>query len=89
MWRFKKWESGQGGYWQIQKPFWYRKNKRNILQQKYLSVHLFSLDTTFQEIESLDSNKAADSNDAPTKIIKANANLFAVYLSNIINPFWN
>ena len=43
---------------------------------KTISFDLISSDTIFKEILSLDTKKATRSNDAPTKIIKVNADFF-------------
>ena len=48
---------------------------------------LVSSDTIFKEILSFDTKKAMHSNDVPTKIVKANANLFATFVSNAFNEF--
>ena len=46
-----------------------------------------SSDTIFKEIVSLDTNKATHSDDVPTKIVKANADLFSIFASNAFNEF--
>ena len=38
-----------------------------------------------KEILSLDTEKATHSNDVPTKIVKANADLFSIFVSNAFN----
>ena len=52
---------------------------------KTFSFNLVSSDTIFKEILSLDTKKATHSNDVPTKIVKANANLFSIFVSNAFN----
>ena len=42
-------------------------------------------DTVFKEIVSLDTNKSTHSNDVPTKIVKANADLFSNFVSKAFN----
>ena len=52
---------------------------------KTFSFDLVSSGTIFKEILSLDTKKATHSNDIPTKIVKANANLFSIFVSNAFN----
>lgn len=80
MWRLECWESGRESYRERQKRSQYRKNKRNIWQQKYLFIQC-GLNTIFDETASLYFYKSTHSNDVPTKIGKPNTDLFAVYLS--------
>ena len=49
---------------------------------KTFSFDLISSDTIFKEILSLDTKKATHSNDLPTKIVKAHADLFSIFVSN-------
>ena len=49
---------------------------------KTFSFDLVSSDTIFKEILSLVIKKAAHSNDVPTKIVKPNADLFSISVSN-------
>ena len=49
---------------------------------KTFSFDLVSSDTIFKEIVSLGTKKATHSNDLPTKIVKANADLFSIFASN-------
>ena len=52
---------------------------------KTFSFDFVSSDTIFKEIVSLDTNKATHSNDIPTKLIKTNADLFSIFVSNAYN----
>ena len=52
---------------------------------KKFSIDLVSSDNIFKEIVSLDTKKATRSNDVPTKIVKANADLFSIFVSNAFN----
>ena len=52
---------------------------------KTFSFDLVSPDTIFKEIVSLDTNKSTHSSDVPTKIVKANADLFSIFVSNAFN----
>ena len=52
---------------------------------KTFSFDLVSSDTIFKQILSLDTKKATHSNDVPTKIVKANAELFSIFVSNAFN----
>ena len=61
------------------------KVKETFEDNDIVSFGMGFLDTSFKEIVSLDSNKATPSNDVPTKIVRANYNLFAVYLSKSPN----
>ena len=53
-------------------------NKETFDNDKTFSFDLFSPDTIFKEIVSLDTNKSTYSNDVPTKVYKANADLFSM-----------
>ena len=46
---------------------------------------LVSFGTIFKEIVSLDTNKGMHRIDVPTKIVKANADLFSICVSNAFN----
>ena len=46
---------------------------------------LFHLTPNFKELVSLDTKKNTHSNDVPTKIVKANADLFSIFASNAFN----
>ena len=59
--------------------------KETFDSNKTFSFNLVSSDTIFKEILSLDTKKATHSNDVPTKIVKANANLFSIFVSNAFN----
>ena len=59
--------------------------KETFGSNKTFSFDLVSSDTIFKEILSLDTKKATHSNDGPTKIVKANANLFSIFVSNAFN----
>ena len=59
--------------------------KETFDSSKTFSFDLVSSDTIFQEIVSLDTKKATHSNDVPTKIVKANADLFSIFASNAFN----
>lgn len=63
----------------------YSQPKGNIWAQKYLYFRPGFSRQYFKEIVSLNSNKAAHSNGVPTKIVEANAELFALYLSRAYN----
>ena len=52
---------------------------------KTFSFDLVSSDTIFKEIVSLDTKKVTRSNDVPTNIVKANADLFSIFASNAFN----
>ena len=56
--------------------------KETFDSNKTFSFDLVSSDTIFKEILSLDTKKATHSNDVPTKIVKANADLFSIFVSN-------
>ena len=53
--------------------------KETFDSSKTFSFDLVSSDTIFKEIVSLDTKKATHSNDVPTKIVKANADLFSIF----------
>ena len=53
-------------------------NKKNLFE-------LFSSGIILKKIESLDIEKAARSNDVPTNIVKENADLFSIFVSNDFN----
>ena len=59
--------------------------KETFDSSKTFSFDLVSSDTIFKEIVSLDAKKATHSNDVPTKIVKANADLFSIFASNVFN----
>ena len=59
--------------------------KETFDSNKTFSFDLVSSDTIFKEILSLDTKKAAHSNDVLTKIVKANADLFSISVSNAFN----
>ena len=61
------------------------KIKETFGNNDIVSFGMVFLDTIFKEIVSLDSNKATPSSDVPTKIVRANDDLFAVYLSKSPN----
>ena len=52
---------------------------------KTFSFDLVSPETTFKGIASLDTNKSTHANDIPTKIVKDNADLFSIFVSNAFN----
>ena len=49
------------------------------------SIYLVSFGTILMKIISLDTKKATHSKDVPTKIVKANAVLFSILISNAFN----
>ena len=59
--------------------------KETFDNDKTFSFDLVSPDTIFKEIVSLDTNKSTHSNDMPTKIVKVNADLFLIFVSNAFN----
>ena len=59
--------------------------KETFASNKTFSFNLVSPDTIFKEIISLDTKKAMNSNDVPTKIVKANADLISIFVSNAFN----
>ena len=59
--------------------------KEKFGYNKTFSFDFVSSDTIFKEIVSLDTNKATHSNDIPTKLIKTNADLFSIFVSNAYN----
>ena len=59
--------------------------KKTFNSNKTFPFDLVSSGTIFKEIVSLDTKKATHSNDLPTKIVKANADLFSVFVSNAFN----
>ena len=59
--------------------------KETFDSNKTFSFDLVSSDTTFKEILSLDTKKATRSNDVPSKIVKANADLLSILVSNAFN----
>ena len=59
--------------------------KETFDSNKTFSFDLVSSDTTFKEILSLDTKKATRSNDVPSKIVKANADLLSILVSNTFN----
>ena len=54
--------------------------KETFDNDKAFSFDLVSPDTIFKEIVSLDTNKSTHRNDVPTKIVKANADLFSIFV---------
>ena len=56
--------------------------KETFDSNKTFSFELVSSDTIFKEIVSLDTKIAKHSNDVPTKIVKANVDLFSNFVSN-------
>ena len=64
--------------------------KETFDSNKTFSFDLVSSDTNIKEILSLDTKKAAHSNDVPTritKIVKANADLFSFFVFNAFSEF--
>ena len=59
--------------------------KETFDNDKAFSFDLVSPDTIFKEIVSLDTNKSTYRNDVPTKIVKANADLFSIFVFNTFN----
>ena len=59
--------------------------KETLGSNKTFSFDLVSSDTIFKEIVSIDTKKATHSNDVPTNIVKANADLFSIFASNAFN----
>ena len=59
--------------------------KETFDSSKTFSFDLVSSDTIFKEIVSLDTKKGTHSNDVPTNIFKANADLFSIFASNAFN----
>ena len=59
--------------------------KETFDNDKAFSFDLVSPDTIFKEIVSLDTNKSTHRNDVPTKIVKANADLFSIFVFNTFN----
>ena len=59
--------------------------KETFDNNKTFSFDLVSSDSIFKEIVLLDNKKATHSNDVPTKIAKANADLFSFSVSNAFN----
>ena len=55
--------------------------KETFDNDKTFSFDLVLPDTIFKEIVSLDTNKFTHSNDVPTKIVKAKADLFSIFVS--------
>ena len=56
--------------------------KETFDNDKTFSFDFVLPDTIFQEIVSLDTNKSTHSNDVAAKIVKANADLFSIFVSN-------
>ena len=52
---------------------------------KTISFELVSSGNILKKIASLDTKKASRSKDVPTKIVKANANLLSIFVSNAFN----
>ena len=59
--------------------------KETFDSNKTFSFDLVTSDTIFKQILSLDTKKATHSNDAPNKIVKANTDLFSIFVSNAFN----
>ena len=59
--------------------------KETFDNDKTFSFDLVSPHSIFKEILSLDTNKSTDSNNVPAKIVKANAVLFSIFVSNAFN----
>ena len=59
--------------------------KETFDSNKTFSFGLVSSITIFKEIVSLGTKKATRSNDVPTKIVKANADLFSIFVSSAFN----
>ena len=59
--------------------------KETFDSSKIFSFDLVWSDNIFNVILSLDTIKATHSNDVPTKIVKANADLFLIFASNAFN----
>ena len=59
--------------------------KETFASNKTFSFNLVSSDTIFKEIIPLDTKKATNSNDVPTNIVKANADLNSIFVSNVLN----
>ena len=61
--------------------------KETFDSHKRFSFDLVSSNTIFREIVSPDTIKPTHSYDVPTKIVKANADLFSIFASNAFNEF--
>ena len=59
--------------------------KETFDSNKTFSFDLVSFYTIFKEIMYLDTKKDMYSNDVSTKIVKANADLFSIFVSNAFN----
>ena len=59
--------------------------KETFDSNKKFSFDLVLSDTIFQEILSLDTKKATQSNDVRTNIVKTNADLFSFFVFNAFN----
>ena len=59
--------------------------KETFSRNKIFSFDLFSSDTIFKEILSLDTKKATHSNEVPTKFVKAIADFFSIFVFNAFN----
>ena len=59
--------------------------KETFDNDKTFSFDLISPDTILKKIVSLDTSKSTHRNDVPTKIVKANADLFSNFVSNDFN----
>ena len=59
--------------------------KETFDSSKTFSFDLVSSDTIFKEIVSLDTKKATHNKDVPTKIVKANADLFSIFAPTAFN----
>ena len=56
--------------------------KETFDSNETFSFDLVSSETIFKEIASLDTKKATDINDVPTNIVKGNADLSSIFVSN-------
>ena len=62
-----------------------QKIKKTFENNITFSIYLVSFGTILMKIISLDTKKATHSKDVPTKIVKANAVLFSILISNAFN----
>ena len=59
--------------------------KETFDSNKTFSFGLVSSDTIFKEVLYLDAKNATHRNDVPAKTVKANADLFSIFVSNAFN----
>ena len=59
--------------------------KETFDNDQIFSFDLVSPDTIFKEVVSLDTNTSTHNNDVPTKIVKAKADLFSIFVANAFN----